>query len=113
VTVQLVRPYTERFRDALEAAGITGYIGPFHERHAAHRVDELRRGDCQPGRAHGDRGHRSFATTKGYLQLAGIAFADEAAQLEQRLYGGRKFYPSESTSADSGDVNGSESRIPA
>jgi hypothetical protein len=42
-----------------------------------------------------------MSTTKMYLHLAGVVFADEAAALEQRMLGGRrKFYPSEPTSGD-------------
>lgn len=32
-------------------------------------------------------GHRSMATTRGYLHLAGVVFNDEASALEQRLLG--------------------------
>jgi hypothetical protein len=47
-------------------------------------------------------GHRSMATTKQYLHLAGVVFRDEANALEQRLLGaaGRTFYRSEPTPPD-------------
>ena len=32
-------------------------------------------------------GHRSMATTRGYLHLAGVVFHDEASALERRLLG--------------------------
>ncbi|MFL6038383.1 MAG: hypothetical protein ACJ74B_07100 [Gaiellaceae bacterium] len=32
-------------------------------------------------------GHRSMATTNGYLHLAGVVFRDEADALERRLLG--------------------------
>jgi hypothetical protein len=32
-------------------------------------------------------GHRSMATTKQYLHLAGVVFRDEASALEERLLG--------------------------
>lgn len=32
-------------------------------------------------------GHRSMATTRGYLHLADVVFNDEASALEQRLLG--------------------------
>ena len=32
-------------------------------------------------------GHRSMATTRQYLHLAGVVFRDEAAALEQRILG--------------------------
>ena len=56
--------------------------------------------------------------TRQYLHLAGIVFQDEAAALEQRLFGGtpktgRKFYPTERTSADLTSPDPSESGVPA
>ena len=36
-------------------------------------------------------GHRSMATTRGYLHLAGVVFRDEASALERRLLGGTRF----------------------
>jgi hypothetical protein len=39
-------------------------------------------------------GHRSYATTKRYIDLAGVVFHDEAAALEQRLVGGVSTNPS-------------------
>ena len=35
----------------------------------------------------GIAGHRSMATTRQYVHLAGVVFRDEAALLEQRLLG--------------------------
>jgi hypothetical protein len=32
-------------------------------------------------------GHSDFATTQGYIALAGEVFRDEAGQLEERLFG--------------------------
>jgi hypothetical protein len=40
-----------------------------------------------------------------YMHLAGVTFKAEGAALEQRLYGGRKFYPTEQTSADPTALN--------
>jgi hypothetical protein len=45
-------------------------------------------------------GHRSMATTRQYLHLAGVTFPEKAAALEQHLLGGRTFYPSELISPD-------------
>jgi hypothetical protein len=33
-------------------------------------------------------GHESIATTRRYLRLAGVVFADETAALERRMLGG-------------------------
>ena len=68
-------------------------------------------------------GHRSMATTKTYLHLAGVVFRDEAAALERRLLGGtetppqdpaeagRNFYRSEMTSADLAESVAHESAL--
>jgi hypothetical protein len=32
-------------------------------------------------------GHSDFATTQGYIDLAGETFREEAARLEERLFG--------------------------
>jgi hypothetical protein len=40
-----------------------------------------------------EAGHSSMQTTRIHLHLAGHVFRDEAAALEQRLLGGRAFYP--------------------
>jgi hypothetical protein len=47
-------------------------------------------------------GHADLRTTKRYMHLAGVVFRDEAERLEERLLGGRKFYPSEPISDDLG-----------
>jgi hypothetical protein len=47
-------------------------------------------------------GHADLRTTKRYLHLAGVVFREEAERLEERLLGGRKFYPSEPISEDLG-----------
>ena len=44
--------------------------------------------------------HKNVATTQRYVDLAGVVFRDEADALEDRMLGGRKFYPSEPTSPD-------------
>jgi hypothetical protein len=45
-------------------------------------------------------GHANMSTTQRYLHLAGVVFRDEADALEDRLLGGRRFYPIEPISAD-------------
>lgn len=78
--------YAEAFRAALERAGITDHVRPFHDaRHASLTL----------GAAAGEglvalmarAGHANASTTKGYLHLAGVTFHDEAARLEQLLRG--------------------------
>lgn len=79
--------YTERFRAALKAAGITDYIRPFHDARHASLTNGAAAGET-PIALMTRAGHRSMSTTKGYLHLAGVVFRDEARALEQRLLGG-------------------------
>ena len=82
--------YREQLRKALEAADISdrGRIRPFHDaRHAA--LTHL----ALTPKANGLElmtiaGHRSFATTKRYLHLAGRTFPAAATALEDRLLAG-------------------------
>lgn len=92
--------YRHRFTDALTAAGIEGRVRTFHDmRHTA-----LTNLALTPQASElvlmATAGHRSFATTKQYLQLAGRVFPEAAAALQDRLLGGTKLYPSEVISAD-------------
>jgi integrase len=78
--------YAVEFRKALAAAGITDYVRPFHDaRHAA--LTNLAAAGVSPMAIMGIAGHRSMATTRQYVHLAGVVFRDEAALLEQRLLG--------------------------
>ena len=94
--------YGERLKEALVAAGIEGRVRPFHDaRHTA-----LTHLALTPEASElvlmTTAGHRSFATTRQYLHLAGRAFPHAAAALEDQLLAGTKLYPSEVTSADRG-----------
>jgi integrase len=82
--------YREQLRKALEKADIPDRdrIRPFHDaRHAA-----LTHLALTPEASElvlmATAGHRSFATTKRYLHLAGRAFPAAAAALEDRLLAG-------------------------
>jgi integrase len=82
--------YAEHLRKALKAAEIPDRerIRPFHDaRHCA-----LTHLALTPGASElvlmATAGQRSFATTKRYLHLAGRAFPDAAAALEDRLLAG-------------------------
>lgn len=78
--------YAAEFRKALAAAGITDYVRPFHDaRHGA--LTNLAAAGVSPMAIMGIAGHRSMATTQQYVHLAGVVFRDEAALLEQRLFG--------------------------
>ncbi len=78
--------YAGEFREALAAACITDYVRPFHDaRHGA--LTNLAAAGVSPMAIMGIAGHRSMATTRQYVHLAGVVFRDEAALLEQRLLG--------------------------
>jgi integrase len=79
--------YRERFTEALAAAGIEGRVRTFHDmRHTA-----LTNLALTPQASElvlmTTAGHRSFATTKQYLQLAGRVFPEAAAGLQDRMFG--------------------------
>jgi integrase len=78
--------YPGQWRKALKAAGVTDYIRPCHDqRHTA--LTNLAAGNASGPQLMAIAGHRSYATTKKYIDLAGVVFHDQAAALEQRLVG--------------------------
>jgi integrase len=91
--------YAAEFRKALKAAKVTEYVRPFHDLRHASLTNGVVAGE-QPLELMARAGHRSMATTRQYLHLAGVAFPEKAAALEQHLLGGRTFYPSEVISPD-------------
>jgi integrase len=91
--------YAAEFRKALKAAKITEYVRPFHDLRHASLTNGVVAGE-QPLELMARAGHRSMATTRQYLHLAGVTFPEKAAALEQHLLGGRTFYPSEVISPD-------------
>ena len=76
--------YAERFREALEAAGMGDEeIRPFHDlRHSA--VTALALEARNAFTLQHVAGHANIATTQAYVRLAGRRFPDEAAALERR-----------------------------
>jgi integrase len=90
--------YAAEFRASLKAAGITDYVRPFHDARHASLTNGAAAGE-RPLELMARAGHRSMATTNQYVHLAGVTFPDAALALEDRLLGGRTFYPPESTSA--------------
>ena len=102
--------YAALLREALEKADIPDRerIRPFHDaRHGA-----LTHLALTPGASEltlmAVAGHRSFSTTRQYLHLAGRAFPEAAAPLEDQLLAGTKLYPSEVISADLSEPEGLE-----
>jgi len=81
-----VQRYTETFRDALSKAAITDYLRPFHDlRHSS--ITNAAAAGTPPAALMARAGHSSFTTTRGYIDLAGETFREEADRLEQRLWG--------------------------
>jgi integrase len=98
--------YAERFRVALNWAGISDYVRPFHDaRHGS--LTNMAATAASPTALMATAGHRSMATTRQYLHLAGVVFPDEAQALERRLLG-TTWYPTELTSEDLTDPEASE-----
>jgi integrase len=91
--------FAGQLRTALDAAGIDEYVRPFHDLRHSSLTNEAAAGS-NPIALMTKAGHSSMQTTRLYLHLAGQVFRDEADALEERLLGGRKFYPSEPTSDD-------------
>jgi integrase len=84
--LEITKWYPKQFRAALTAAGITDYVRPFHDqRHNA--LTNMAKAGSSPVAIMATAGHRSFATTKHYLHLAGQTFQDDAAALERRMLG--------------------------
>ena len=77
--------FARQFRAALNQAGITEYVRPFHDlRHTA-LTNEAAAGSS-PIALMAKAGHTKMKTTRIYLHLAGVVFHDEAAALERRLF---------------------------
>ena len=77
--------YAATFRDALDRAGITDYVRPFHDgRHSAITNDAAagNSGLAVMRRA----GHSDFRVTQQYLDLAGVEFAEEAERAAARAF---------------------------
>jgi integrase len=91
--------FAEHLRAALTAAGIDEYLRPFHDLRHSSLTTEAAAGS-NPIALMTKAGHSSMQITQIYLHLAGQVFRDEAAALEERLLGGRTFYPSEVISGD-------------
>jgi integrase len=80
--------YPREWRKALKAAGISDYIRPCHDmRHTA--LTNLAAVGAGGPKIMAIAGHRSYATTKRYIDLAGVTFPDEMEALEQRMQGAR------------------------
>ena len=102
--------YREQLRKALEAADIPDRerIRPFHDaRHAAltHLALTPKANDLE---LMAIAGHRSFATTKRYLHLAGRTFPAAAAALEDRLLAGELSTPLSTHMSEPAPISGAQ-----
>lgn len=70
---------------ALASAGVEGHVRVHDLRHAA--LTNLAATGASPIAVMATAGHRSMATTKQYVHLAGVVFRDEADALAERLLG--------------------------
>jgi integrase len=81
--------YAETLRVALERAKVNGYVRPFHDgRHTS--ITNAAAAGIEPTKLMALAGHSDFATTQGYIDLAGEVFRQEAERLEERLFGGAR-----------------------
>jgi integrase len=106
--------FKEALTAALTAAGVEKRPRAFHDlRHTAITNDAAAGSSAIAVMT--KAGHASMSTTKRYLHLAGVVFADEAAALERRL--GLSTEPStrlsepEPISAERASLNGAESAL--
>jgi integrase len=78
--------YGELVRQALERAGIDGYVRPSHDlRHSS--ITNAAKVGTAPEALMVRAGHSSYATTRRYINLAGARFHAEAEREEERLWG--------------------------
>jgi site-specific recombinase XerD len=78
--------YAETLRAALTRAKVTDYVRPFHDgRHTS--LTNAAAAGIEPTKLKALAGHSDFATTQGYIDLAGEVFREEAGRLEERLFG--------------------------
>jgi len=81
-----VARYGKTLRLALERAGITDYVRPFHDgRHCS--ITNAAAAGTAPAALMARAGHSDFKTTQSYIDLAGEVFQPEAELLEERLWG--------------------------
>ncbi len=72
--------YREAFRAAQKAAGVEGYIRPAHDLRVTSITSGVLAGE-HPSKIMQRAGHRSYQTTRGYIDLAGEVFPEDAEAL--------------------------------
>jgi integrase len=78
--------YAELVKIARCQAGIEEYVRPSHDlRHSS--ITNAAAVGVAPEALMSRSGHSSYATTRRYIDLAGVRFRDEADRIENRLWG--------------------------
>jgi integrase len=78
--------YAETLKLALARAKVERAMRPFHDgRHTS--ITNAAAAGVSPAALMARAGHSDFATTQGYIDLAGETFREEAELLEERLFG--------------------------
>jgi integrase len=78
--------YGTLLRRALVAAGISDYVRPSHDlRHTS--ITNSAAAGTGPEALMSRAGHTSYATTRRYVDLAGVSFRAAAERLERRIWG--------------------------
>lgn len=78
--------YGELVQAAYRRAGIEGYVRPSHDlRHSS--ITNAAAAGTAPEALMSRAGHSSYATTRRYIDLAGVSFRHEADREEDRLWG--------------------------
>jgi integrase len=81
--------YRDAFRVAQKAAGIAGDIRPAHDMRVTSLTTGVLAGE-HPAKLMARAGHRSYETTKGYIDLAGVVAKDDAEAVAGLLLGAKE-----------------------
>jgi integrase len=79
--------YAESLTKALSLAGVEARVRPFHDGRHTSITNDAAAGSTPMGMMR-RAGHANFATTQGYINLAGVSFREEAVEAEARLLRG-------------------------
>ena len=83
--------YAATLRLVLARAKVTRPMRPFHDgRHTS--ITNNAAAGISPAALMARAGHSDFATTQGYIDLAGETFREEAELLDERLFGQKSGY---------------------
>lgn len=80
--------YRDAFQEALDAAGVTERVRPFHDMRHTSLTLEAASGQSNPIALMTRAGHSNMKVTAQYLHLAGVVFPEQADALERMIAGG-------------------------